>query len=46
LDLQLLHDHNVTLQDVEHGWKAAGGVPWRVGEGVTDAVDVPDEALR
>jgi hypothetical protein len=41
LYLELLHDHDVRLQDVEHGVESAVGIPWRVGERVSDAVDIP-----
>lgn len=50
LDLQLLHNHHVSLEDVEHGIEGAGGAPWLVAKRVADAVDIPrrdsDHCLR
>lgn len=41
LDLQLLHDDDVGLEDVEHGIEGALVAPWLVAERIADAVDVP-----
>ena len=41
LDLELLHDDDVGLEDVEHGAEGALLAPWLVAKGVADAVHVP-----
>lgn len=41
LDLELLHDDDVRLENVEHGGKRPVCAPWLVAEGVADAIDVP-----
>jgi hypothetical protein len=41
LDLELLHDHDIGLKDIEHGPKRTIVAPWLIAERVTDAVDIP-----
>lgn len=41
LNLQLLHDDDVGLEDIEHGVEGAIVAPWLVAEGVADPVDIP-----
>jgi hypothetical protein len=41
LDLELLHDDNVGLEDVEHGIVRLAFAPWLVAQRVADAVHVP-----
>jgi hypothetical protein len=41
LYLQLLHDHNVRLQNVEHGIERPLFAPWLIAERVADAIDIP-----
>ena len=41
LYLQLLHDDDVSFEDVEHGVEGALVAPWLIAKRVADAVDVP-----
>ena len=41
LDLQLLHDDDVRLQDIEHGIECPVRTPWLVAKGIANAVDIP-----
>ena len=41
LNLQLLHDDNVRLENVEHGVEGPFRTPWLVAKRVANAVDVP-----
>jgi hypothetical protein len=41
LDLELLHNDNVGLENVEHGIVGPLVAPWLVAERVADAVDIP-----
>lgn len=41
LNLQLLHNDNVGLEDVEHGIERPLIAPWLIAERVPDAVDIP-----
>lgn len=41
LYLELLHDYNIRLQDVEHGIESPVLAPWLVAKWIADAVDIP-----
>lgn len=41
LDLELLHDDNVCLEDIEHGIERPLFAPWLIAKRIADAVDIP-----
>jgi hypothetical protein len=41
LNLELLHNHNVRLQDIEHGIKGPLVAPWLISKWIANAIDIP-----
>src|ERR1700709_1677631 len=41
LNLQFLHNYDISLEDIEHGWKGATVAPWLISKRISNSVDVP-----
>jgi hypothetical protein len=41
LNLELLHNHNIRLQNVEHGIERPLVAPWLIAKRVANAIDIP-----
>lgn len=41
LDFELLHDHDIGLQYIEHALECLRRTPWLISEGIADPIDIP-----